>query len=81
VIVVSDSGQIPTYQLSLVTSLRGAQRSFEVLVVAKMKTGVFWSVPRSTGVNGFYFIGKSFSTFFMSEPYAYPSQFSPLRKH
>jgi hypothetical protein len=81
VIVVSDSGQIPTYQLSLVTSLRGVQRSFEVLAVAKMKIGVFWSVPRCAGVNGFYFIGKYVSTFFLAEPYAYPSQFSPLRKH
>jgi len=37
-IVVSDYRQIPIYQLSLVKSLRGAQRSFEVLVVAKVKT-------------------------------------------
>jgi len=40
VAVVSDSGQIPIYQLSLVKSLRGVKWSFEVLVVAKVKTGV-----------------------------------------
>jgi hypothetical protein len=50
VIVVSDTGQIPIYQLSLVTSLRGVQWSSEVLVFAKMKTGVFWSVTRCIGL-------------------------------